>query len=82
MEFDFFNNLDLSLFTLEEIDQLKKRIFLKERRGKEVPFVNCIIREKPIQIKQEEYLRLLKKNATKNLAFPEKLSMNVLDYFI
>ena len=59
MEFDFFNNLDLSLFTLEEIDQLKKRIFLKDRRGKEVPFVNCIIREKPIQIKQEEVVRQL-----------------------
>ena len=35
-----------------------------------------------IQIRQEEYLRLLKKNTVRNLAFPEKLSMNVLDYFI
>ena len=36
----------------------------------------------PIQIRQEEYLRLLKKNTVRNLVFPEKLSMNVLDYFI
>ena len=35
-----------------------------------------------IQIRQEEYLRLLKKNTLRNLAFPEQLSMNVLDYFI
>ena len=35
-----------------------------------------------IQIRQEEYLKLLKKNTIRNLAFPEKLSMNVLDYFI
>ena len=35
-----------------------------------------------IQIRQEEYLRLLKKNTVRNLVFPEKLSMNVLDYFI
>ena len=35
-----------------------------------------------IQIRQEEYLKLLKKNTVRNLAFPEKLSMNVLDYFI
>ena len=34
-----------------------------------------------IQIKQEEYLKLLKKNDVRNLIFPEKLSMNVLDYF-
>ena len=35
-----------------------------------------------IQIRQEEYLKLLKKNTARNLAFPEKLSMDVLDYFI
>ena len=35
-----------------------------------------------IQIRQEEYLRLLKKNTLRNLAFPEQLSMNVLNYFI
>ena len=35
-----------------------------------------------IEIKKEKYLRLLEKNTIINLAFPEKLSMNVLDYFI
>ncbi len=59
MEFDFLNNLDLSLFTLEEIDQLKKRIFLKERRGKEVPFVNCIIREKPLSLSDLKPISIL-----------------------
>ena len=35
-----------------------------------------------IEIKKEKYLSLLKNNITSNLVFPDRLSKNVLDYFI
>ena len=53
------SNYHLSLFSAEEIETLRKEIFLKETRGKEVPFVKCIVRGKDIQIKPEEVVRQL-----------------------
>ena len=53
------SNYHLSLFSTEEIEALRKEIFFKETRGKEVPFVKCILRGKDIQIKPEEVVRQL-----------------------
>ncbi|OQY29437.1 MAG: hypothetical protein B6I38_08265 [Anaerolineaceae bacterium 4572_5.1] len=53
------SNYHLSLFSTEEIEALRKEIFFKETRGKEVPFVKCIVRGKDIQIKPEEVVRQL-----------------------
>lgn len=49
----------LSLFTEDEIDELRKKIITKTIRGEETPFVKCIIREKEIQLKPEEIVRQL-----------------------
>jgi len=53
------SNYHLSLFSDDEINALRGRITLKETRGKQTPFVNCIIREKEIQLKPEEIVRQL-----------------------
>lgn len=53
------SNYHLSLFTADEISNLHERIFTKEGRGKETPFVKCIIRDKEIQLKPEEIVRQL-----------------------
>ena len=49
----------LSLFKENEIDTLRDKIFIKPVRGKECPFVNCIVRNKDIQLKPEEVVRQL-----------------------
>ncbi len=49
----------LSLFSVEEIELLRKRVFAKAAKGKETPYVKCIIREKDIQLKPEEVVRQL-----------------------
>lgn len=49
----------LSLFSPEEIESLRTEIFVKEARGKETPFVQCVVREKEIQLKPEEVVRQL-----------------------
>lgn len=46
---------NLSIFTPEEITRLEKKII--EKKGK--PYVECIIREKEIQLKPEEVVRQL-----------------------
>ena len=53
------SNYHLGLFLTEEIEDLQRRIFTKKYRGKETPFVKCIIRDKDIQLKPEEIVRQL-----------------------
>ena len=38
---------------------MEKSIFLKEVRGKKVPFIKCLVRRKDIQLKPEEAIRQL-----------------------
>ena len=49
----------LGLFSEREKKQIKKNIFFKNARGKETAFVNCIVRNKPVQCKPEEVVRQL-----------------------
>ncbi|MCK5503640.1 MAG: type I restriction enzyme HsdR N-terminal domain-containing protein, partial [Thermodesulfovibrionia bacterium] len=49
----------LSLFTKEEIADLRKKIVIKESKTKKAPYVTCIIRNKDIQLKPEEIVRQL-----------------------
>ena len=49
----------LNLFTEDEINKLCDRICIKPYRGKDTPFVNCIVRKKDIQLKPEEVVRQL-----------------------
>lgn len=53
------SNYHLFLFTAEEIDALRGKIIIKTAKGKETPFVKCIIRDKDIQLKPEEIVRQL-----------------------
>ena len=49
----------LALFSNDEIDALRNKIFLKTVRKKETPFVSCVIRGKDVQLKPEEIVRQL-----------------------
>ena len=53
------SNYRLALFSADEIDALRQQIFTKVTRGKETPFVKCIVRNKDIQLKPEEIVRQL-----------------------
>lgn len=53
------SNYNLSLFSAEEIENLRTKVFSKTVRGKETAFVNCVIRDKEIQLKPEEVVRQL-----------------------
>ena len=53
------SNYRLSLFKEDEIEDLRDRIFAKTVKGKEKVFVNCLIRDKAVQLKPEEIVRQL-----------------------
>ena len=53
------SNYHLSLLKENEIKALRDSIFIKTVKGKEKPFVNCIVRDKGIQLKPEEVVRQL-----------------------
>ena len=47
------------LFSEEEIRALDDRVVMRENRGKEVPYVTCLVRDKDVQLKPEERTRQL-----------------------
>ncbi len=49
----------LAQFSQQQIEQLESRITIKQSRGKDVPYVDCLVRRKPIQLKPEEAVRQL-----------------------
>ena len=49
----------LTLFTEDEINTLRDKIFIRTYRGKETPFINCVVRDRKIQLKSEEVVRQL-----------------------
>ena len=49
----------LDLFIEREIATLREKVFVKTTRGREVPHVKCIVRDKDIQLKPEEIVRQL-----------------------
>jgi len=49
----------LSLFSHAEIHALGEKIFLKTVRGKQAVFIDCVVRDKDIQLKPEEVVRQL-----------------------
>ena len=49
----------LSQFNQTQIDDLEKRIEIKEVRGKQVPYITCLVRKKDMQLKPEEAIRQL-----------------------
>ena len=53
------SNYSLTQFKDEEIESLNNSIIVKESKGKPVPYVKCIIREKEIRLTPEEIVRQL-----------------------
>ena len=53
------SNYHLSLFHDDEIDALREKVCSRTLKGKQTHFVNCIIREKDVQLKPEEVVRQL-----------------------
>lgn len=53
------SNYHLSLFREDEIEELRAGIIVKTTKGKEAPFVRCIVRDKEVQLKPEEIVRQL-----------------------
>lgn len=53
------SNYSLNLFTPQEQKELDDRITSREVRDKETFFVNCLKRDKEIQVKPEEIVRQL-----------------------
>lgn len=53
------SNYELSLFSEEEIQNLRDKVVLKEVKGNRKPYVNCIIRNKEVFLKPEEIVRQL-----------------------
>ena len=53
------SNYRLDLFSNDEIASLREKVFTKITKGKEIPFVSCVVRGKDIQLKPEEIVRQL-----------------------
>jgi len=53
------SNYKLTQFNLIEIHNLEKKIIIKEVRGKETPYINCLVRKKDIKLTPEEVIRQL-----------------------
>ena len=52
-------NYHLSLFGQDEIDRLSASVFMKKSRGKDAPYVKCVVRGRDVQLKPEEVVRQL-----------------------
>ena len=50
---------NLTLFDDVDVATLNERVVFKQHRGKETPFVNCVLRDKDIRLTPEEVVRQL-----------------------
>ena len=49
----------LDLFTDAEVAALRRRVEFRESRGRQIPYIQCLVREESIQLKPEEVVRQL-----------------------
>jgi len=67
------SNYHLTLFTEDEINKLREKVFTQTLRGKETSFIKCIVRDKDIQLKPEEIVRqLYAARLIKKYGYPKK----------
>ena len=67
------SNYRLSLFETGEIERLSDAVFMKKSRGKDTPFVKCVVRGRDIQLKPEEVVRQLYASRLMNkYGYPKK----------
>ena len=55
---------DTSMFSDSAIKAIEDNVFLKEVRGKDVPHITCLIRNKPIRLSPEYVLENVKSQKT------------------
>ena len=66
-------NYHLSLFGQDEIDRLNDAVFMKKSRGKDAPYVKCVVRGRDVQLKPEEVVRQLYASRLMNrYGYPKK----------
>ncbi|WP_419212591.1 N-6 DNA methylase [Maribacter sp. X9] len=53
------SNYKLTQFSQEQIKKLENDLFIKEIRGVDTPYVNCLVRDKDIKLTPEEAVRQL-----------------------
>lgn len=53
------SNYKLTQFSTEQIKKLEDSITLKKSKDKHIPYINCLVRRKEIQLKPEEAIRQL-----------------------
>ncbi len=53
------SNYRLTQFDTDAVEELEQQIITKEKRGKTVPYVKCLIRDKEIKLTPEEVVRQL-----------------------
>ncbi|WP_108801545.1 N-6 DNA methylase [Aquimarina sp. Aq107] len=53
------SNYKLTQFSQEQIDRLESEVFIEETRGKDTPYINCLVRRKKIKLTPEETVRQL-----------------------
>ena len=53
------SNHSLTLFRAVELEALLERVSVKATKGKDTPYVNCIVRGKDVQLRPEEVVRQL-----------------------
>ena len=53
------SNYHLDLFKDNEVEDVRKKIFIKTERGKETPHIKCVVLDKDVQLKPEELIRQL-----------------------
>ena len=53
------SNYNLAQFNQEQIDRLEKGIDVKKVRGKQTPYIKCLVRDKNIKLTPEEAVRQL-----------------------
>ena len=52
-------NYQTSLFSIEEINELEQKVWVKDGKTGKVPVIQCIIRKKEIRLTAEEIIRQL-----------------------
>lgn len=53
------SNYHLLLFNEKEMNDFREKVFIKETRSKDVPYIKCVKRKTDIQLKPEEVVRQL-----------------------
>src|SRR5690554_1306237 len=75
------SNYKLTQFNAEKVEFLEENITVRETRGKDTPYINCLVRKKEIKLTPEEVIRQLYVMVlTQDLAYP--ISRIELEYAV